>query len=324
MVVIDESGFASLIQNYLINPTGFKLELVDAVLCKPVGRSSANEAPGEYHGEQSSILLSSIPFSEKQGITFGYTGELVMVLLLRAFNRLLEKPSAEAFAERVSKAFQDFARPFPGEPTMCYPHFLLHGIANQTLEGVAGKIEENSRIIHETIANKGAIVQGVGRVSVQGDLYIDLYSGLVEDYFGIACVMAKKGASLVSSASNYIAKASFFVDATNGDLYVLTIQGGSFKDGLGISLASAEDRLHAGEREYARINHTLGMSPRRFVLAKLMEIGKKMGYKKIRVVKPEEHPMFIGHHQGFFGGYELVIRKAGIAINSGCYFEGFL
>ena len=55
MVDIDESGFASVIQNYLINPMGFKLELIDAVLCKPAVRSSADEALGEYHGEQSSI-----------------------------------------------------------------------------------------------------------------------------------------------------------------------------------------------------------------------------------------------------------------------------
>jgi len=45
---------------------------------------------------------------------------------------------------------------------------------------------------------------------------------------------------------------------------------------------------------------------------------------KIKVVKPQHHPMFIERHKGFVGKYEPAIRQAGIQTENGCYLEAVL
>ncbi len=55
-----------------------------------------------------------------------------------------------------------------------------------------------------------------------------------------------------------------------------------------------------------------------------MDFARENGYRKIKVIKPTEHPMFIENHGGFLGNYESVIKKAGIRQENGCYLEADL
>jgi len=66
------------------------------------------------------------------------------------------------------------------------------------------------------------------------------------------------------------------------------------------------------------------MDPRTYILKTISEIGRRESYKKIRVIKPMEHPMFIDCHEGFKARYEPVIMQAGITAVYGCYLEGRL
>jgi len=323
MVKIDTAGFVHKIEEYNVNPDrpedwfhpSGTLMLndgsVESTLCIPVERHSM------YEGH-------NLSFVEAHGIRFGYTTVLVMQLIDRAYNGLADRCNIRKYGEAVAEAMQNFARPFPDEQSeLCYPHFLLHGLVQPTLEEVIDKIDSNGRIIHETLEVGRKLMDEYGQVNLDGNLRLLMSSGCTDDYFGIAHLLAKQDAILVSSASSYITKASFFVDMTNKDIYVMTLQGRRFgpHDPVRAAHPSSQEKRFEAEREYSRIGNVLGMGPRRFILTKVMDFGRDKGFKRIRVIKPEEHPMFIERHEGFFGNYEPVIRKVGITEENDCYFE---
>lgn len=63
-----------------------------------------------------------------------------------------------------------------------YPHFLLHGIEQNTLKAVVAKIEDNSKIIHETRAQATA---HYGHLALPHELALGITGCDTEDYFGI-------------------------------------------------------------------------------------------------------------------------------------------
>lgn len=312
MVRIDVKGFADKIKEYHEDP-----QKPDKWFYPPITKFTVDDDSVESRlciPFEERKIFDGEPYSSvnRRGITFDYTMQLAMQLIERAYNRLTDGSYIQDYAKAVAKAMQRFARPFPkDEVTMCYPHFLLHGIAQPTLEEVADKINTSGRIIHETLSAGDKLREDYGVVKFNGNLRLSMSGGCVDDYFGIAYLLAKQDAVLLSSAASYIAKVSFFVDTTNKEIYVITVKGSKFKD-------------TNQEKEHDRIASGLGMGTRRFLLEKLKQFGKKKGFKKIKVVKPQEHPMFIEGHKGFLGTYEPVIRKAGITEDNGCYLESRL
>ena len=301
MVNIDVTGFAGRVRDYLDSPEGFSQEAVVDTL---------------------NVIDPQSRWKERNGITFGHNTELVMYLLGRAFY-LSQGNDKTGFSHRVAQAVQKFAEPFADTDNLCYPHFLFHGLVQPNLDDVINKIEGNSRIIHETLDDRRRIISEHGSVKLDGGLQLVMSDGLTDDYFGIAYLLAKQDERLIGSSTGYIAKASFFVDKTNGDVYVMTMQGRRFgsHDPVRAAHPSGKEKRLEAEREYSKIGNVLGMGPRRFILEKVADFGKDNGYKIIKVIKPEEHPMFIEEHKGFLANYEPVIRKAGITEDNGCYLE---
>ncbi len=300
MILIDSAAFAKRIEEYLHNQESFNQEaIVDTLnLVNPISK-----------------------FKERMGITFGYNTELVMKLLGRSYSSVSRETSAHHFSERVAQAVQHFADPFPKQDNLCYPHFLFHGLIQPNLDDVVGKIESNSRIIHETLQEKDKMMALHGRVTIDGGFQLTMDNGLTDDYFGIAYLLARDNVKLLNSACGYIAKASFFLDRTNNDIYILTIQGRRYESLGSETLKDEAERKSHGEKEFARIGNILRMSPRRFILMKLKDFGRENRFKHINVIKPEEHPMFIENHEGFWGNYEPVVRKAGITMEVDCYLK---
>ncbi len=301
MVNINVTGFADRLRDYLDFPETFSQEAVVDTL---------------------NLVDPESSFGGRKGITFGHNTELVMYLLGRAFY-LSPGDDKLDFSHNVAQAVQNFAEPFPDTDNLCYPHFLFHGLVQPNIDGVIEKIESNSRIIHETLDNRRRIMAEHGITRLDDGLQLIMAHGLTDDYFGVAYLLAKQDKTLISSATGYITKASFFVDETNNDIYVMTLQGrrfGSNDPVRAIHPSGKAKRLEA-EREYSRIGNVLGRGPRRFILEQVANFGKDNGYKKIKVIKPQEHPMFIEEHNGFLANYEPVIRKAGITEDNGCYLE---
>ncbi len=301
MVKIAVSRFADKIKEYLLSPEKFRQEAVVDTL---------------------NVIDPQSKWGERKGITFGYNTGLVMQLLARAYHSLSNGCDTAEFSVQVAQAVQNFAEPFSNQDNLCYPHFLFHGLVQQNLDGIVEKLECNSRIIHETFGDRNRIMDEHGYVSIDDGLTLAMSNGATDDFFGIAYLLARKNNLLLSSACGYVAKASFFVDITNKDIYVMTLQGRRFDSSdLVNSHSSREEEKLEAEREYSRIGNVLGMSPRRFILEKVMDFGRENGFTRIKVIKPEEHPMFIERHKGFLANYEPVIRKAGITEENGCYLE---
>ncbi len=301
MVVINETGFAEKIEEYLKSPEKFNQEAVVDTL-DPIDQQSK--------------------WNKRKGITFGHNTKLVMQLLARSYSSLPKETDQSYFSQEVAKAVQHFAHPFPNQDNLCYPHFLFHGLVKPSLEDVVDKLRNNSRIIHETLKEKEKIITRHKTEKVTENLQLLMSNGLTDDYFGIAYLLVKQDSPLVSSASGYVAKASFFIDRTENEIYVITLQGRRYES-LG-DHSKKEERVKEGEREYSKIGNILGMSPRRFILTKLMEYGRENGFTRIKVIGPEEHPMAIENHNGFFGSYEAVVRKAGINKEVECYLKAEL
>ncbi|RJQ15877.1 hypothetical protein C4573_07030 [Candidatus Woesearchaeota archaeon] len=302
MVAINIAGFAEKVKEYLECPEQFSEDTITSTL---------------------DLIDPNSAWESRIGIKFAYT-EAMMMAIARAYS-CLQNCQPSAFGSAIADAVQQFAQPFPEQDNLCYPHFLFHGIAQPTLEGIVKKISKNSRIIHETLECRKEVIASYGVQTVHNAFKLSMSDGMTDDYFGIAYLFSKQEQT-PNSATGYIAKCSFFLDETNKDIYVITVQGRRFgyRDPVRAADPIGEKKRLDAEREYSGIGNILGMSPRRFVLMGLANYGKAEGYRRIRVIKPEEHLMFIEGHNGFLGNYAPVIRNAGITTDTECYLEKHL
>lgn len=308
MTRIRSRAFANRIKEFLLDPSSYEEKRFDAslftVVKKP--RAAAMASDDTARAER-----------ELHGLCFGAHIELVMILLSHAYHGLSDRTTIAQYSRAMARAMQSFATPIAvgGCASFPDPNFLLHGINRSTLAAVIRRFESNGRIIHETIARREAFIKKYGgETRLEPGLKMLVEEGAAEDCFGLCCYITRADeAHPHGTDQSYIAKVSFFLDHRRKEIYVITIQG---------------QRVHAADkhrsRNYARLAAALGMDPRAFVLRKVCEFGKAEAYKKIRVIRPAHHPMFLDNHAGFMARYEPVIRQAAINDENGCYLQSAL
>ena len=306
MTKIRSRAFANRIEEFLLDPASYEEKRFDSSLFTVVKKAGNRLAAMD--GEVSSGN------QELHGLCFGAHIELVMILLRHAYLGLRDRTTMAHYAQAMAAAMQTFAEPIRlgGCASFPDPNFLLHGINSTSLAGIIARFESNGRIIHETLARKDAFIKKYGNAtSLDHGLKMLVEEGAAEDCFGLCCYITRADESQPHGTDNsYLAKVSFFLDDLHKEIYVITIQG---------------QRVHATDkhrsRNYARLAAALDMDPRAFVLRKVCELGKADGYKKIRVIRPEHHPMFLDNHAGFMARYEPIIRQAAITDENGCYLQ---
>lgn len=308
MTQIPLQAFTNRIKEYLKNPDYYDEKRFDSSLFTVVtAKRKAEPQAGGPGGE----------YQELHGLCFGAHMELVMILLAHAFKTLVDGTTIDQYSKAMAHAMQTFADPIAvgGCASFPDPNFLLHGINRTTLAAVVKRFESNGRIIHETIALRDHFIDkyGEGLMSDYG-MKIHLEEGAAEDCFGLCCYITKADEPDPHGTDrSYIAKVSFFLDALNQEIYVITIQG---------QRVFHNDKNRS--RYYARLSAKMGMDPRAFVLKKVCELGRAEEYKKIRVVRVIHHPMFLENHDGFIARYEPVVLQAGITEGNGYYLQGAL
>lgn len=308
MTKIRIKAFANRIEEYLIDPASYEEKRFDSSLFTVLKKTRTRAT---LYGDV------SIVDKELHGLCFGPHIELVMILLDHAYRGLHDKTTIHQYAKAIAKAMQSFADPIVvgGCASFPDPNFLLHGINRTTLAAVVERFESNGRIIHETIALNDKFIKKYGKQIYLGHgIKMLVEEGATEDCFGFCCYITKADEPEPHGTDrSYIAKVSFFVDDLNKEIYVITIQG---------QRVNSADKNRS--RNYARLAAELGMDPRTFVLKKVSELGKCEGYKKIRVIKPMDHPMFLDNQEGFMARYEPIIRQAEINEENGCYLQSAL
>jgi len=305
MTTIRQKTFSLRIEEYLQDPASFDEQRFDSSLYQLVPRIVKPTAT-TGSSPQVSEVIRGLCFSDHIG--------LVMILIDRAYRGLKRQTGVKAFARAVAKALQTYAEPIIDGDYACfpYPYFLLHGLKKSTTAKVVRQLEANSRIIHETLAIRAQFMEKYGGpVYLEQDTKMLMEEGATEDTSGICCylTMATEQQPHGTDAS-YIAKVCFFLDTSKREIIVITIQGQRIQQGN-------KER----SRNFARLAHNLKMDPRAYILRNICEIGRRELYKKIRVIKPLEHPMFIDGHCGFKARYEPIIRQADITVENGCYLE---
>ena len=305
MTQIRQKAFSNRIEEYLYNSKSFDDKRFDSSLYQVVTQNKKLKTAAC----PSSQLLKVI-----RGLCFSDHIELVMILIDRAYRGLHDQSSVKTFALAISKALQTYAEPLADGDYACfpYPYFLLHGLEKTTIDKVVRKLEENSRIIHETLAIRAQFMKEfAGPVYLEQNLKMLMEEGSAEDTSGICCYLTNSSEQHPHGTdSSYIAKASFFLDTSNKEIIVITIQGQRVQQGN-------KER----SRDFSRLGHKLQMDPRTFILNNISEIGRQNAYQRIRVIRPLMHPMFIDNHCGFKATYEPIIRHAGINSENGCYLE---
>ncbi|KPJ99741.1 MAG: hypothetical protein AMJ60_03895 [Desulfobacterales bacterium SG8_35] len=308
MTTIRKKTFSHRIEEYLHNSDSFDEQKFDSSLYQVIKqkRDLVTDA-GTF--PRAVKVIRGLSFSDHIG--------LVMILIDRAFRGLRDQTSIKAFSRAIAKALQTYAEPIVDGDYACfpYPYFLLHGLEKTTTDEVVRKLEANGRIIHETLATRAQFMKKYGGpVYLEENLKILMEEGAAEDTSGICCYLTKASEQQPHGTDcSYIAKVSFFLDTSNKEIIVITIQG-----------QRIQKNNKARSRDFARLGHTLQMDPRAYILRKICEIGRQEVYQKIRVVRPQEHPMFFDNHCGFKARYEPVIRQAGIINENGCYLENNL
>ena len=305
MTQIRQKAFSNRIEEYLHNSKSFHQQRFDSSLYQVVKQNITPKTAAC----NSSHLVKVI-----RGLSFSDHIELVMILIDRAYRGLHDRSDVKTFAQAISKALQTYAEPLADGDYTCfpYPYFLLHGLGKTTIDKVIGKLEKNSRVIHETLAIRAQFMKNFnGPVYLEQNLKLLMEEGSAEDTSGICCYLANSSEQHPHGTdSSYIAKASFFLDTSNKEIIVITIQGQRIQQGN-------KER----SRDFARLGHKLQMDPRTFILNNICEIGRKNAYQRIRVIRPMMHPMFFDNHSGFKARYEPIIRQAGINSENGCYLE---
>ena len=253
----------------------------------------------------------------QRGIVMCYDEPEGIGAIARAYSTLKEKPEREVFGKTIADAINRFASFFPeGEHNLCYAHFLLHGIARETLPEVVEQIRTNARIIHEMIAARDTIEEKFGpQKQLEGGLRLQLCRGQTDDFHGLSFQLYHPVQS--ASDSHPFAKAGFFIDTTNNEAIIVNVQGR--KNKLGKSGESLKQDRILG-REFARFAHYhSGQEPRVFVLNRLCDFLTDLGIKAARVIRPEEHVMHIGKHPGFHASYDEILKQAGFEMQDVVY-----
>jgi hypothetical protein len=217
----------------------------------------------------------------------------------------------------MAQAVQSFAKPLTVNDPTSYmePHFLLHGLDKATIAESMAKCEDNGRIIHETLEVRADYMTKYGCKTLLGNgLQMMMENGFAEDKLGICCFITKENEPNPHGSGNcYAAKVSFFLDTSQMEITVITIQG-----------QSVNKAIKNRSRDYARLRARLTIDPRSYLLKKVCEIAKSAGYRRVRVIRPESHPMTIDQHGGFVARYDDLIRELGINHENECYLEGIL
>jgi len=302
---IRQTAFSHRIQQYLHNAGSFDQQRFDSSLYRIVRQNNHQTKTANTPLKAPRVI---------RGLSFSDHIELVMLLIERAYRGLVAQTGARTFSRAIAKALQTYADPIVDGDYACfpYPYFLLHGLDKATTGEVVRKLEENGRIIHETLAARPRFMEKYG-----GPLYLKkntkmlMEEGATEDTSGICCYLTRAAEEHPHGTdSSYIAKVSFFLDTCNMEIIVITIQGQRIQPGN-----------KARSRNFARLAHKLQMDPRAYILKTVCEIGRQEAYQKIRVIRPMEHPMFLDKHDGFKARYDSVIKQAGINTECGCYLE---
>ncbi len=308
MTKIRKRAFANRIVEYLNDADSFSEGRFDASLFSVVKEPRAGGAADGAGSRQVELI---------QGLRFGAHIELVMLLLAHAFQGLGDRTTIKAYAEAMAGAMQSFAEPIANGSLTCFPDptFLMHGLGRATLADIVRRFENNGRIIHETLARRDDFIDSHGRALNLGHgVKMLMEEGAAEDSFGICGYLVREDEEEPHGTDiSYIAKTSFFLDATKGELFVISLQGQRV-------LSAQKER----SRDFARLAARLAMDPRAFVLRKVCEVARSEGYRRVRVVRPDQHPMFLDRHRGFMARYEPVIHQAGIGEENGCYLEARL
>lgn len=306
MTTIRTEAFAGVLQEYLEDPAAFEQERYDASLY-----TLEKTAPGLATPDNAGCreILCGLCFAEHI--------ELVMILLRHGFSGLTDRTTTTEFSRAVAEAIRDFAEPLADGAPSSFPDpsFLLHGLVQTNLEAVIVQIASNGRTIHQTMANRDALIARHGSPTLlDHGIKRLLEHGCCEDYFGICSYLTLADEmDPHGTDSSYIAKTSFFLDRSGDEIIVMTMQGQRVKQ---------NDKKRS--RDYARLAARLRMDPRAWSLLQVCEIGRREGYRKVKVLRPSSHPMYLDHHNGFMGRYEPVIRQAGVVEEYGCYLRGSL
>jgi len=305
MTQIRQRAFSHRIEEYLHNSESFDEQRFDSSLYQVITQNTDLATAGGTSAQRVKVI---------RGLSFSDHIELVMILLDRAYRGLFDQSGVKAFAGAIAKALQTYAEPLADGDYACfpYPYFLLHGLEKTTTGEVVWQLEENSRVMHETLAMRAPFMEKFGGpVYLEQNMKMLMEEGAAEDTSGICCYLTRASEQEPHGTDcSYIAKASFFLDTSNREIIVITIQGQRIQQGN-----------KARSRNFARLGHKLQMDPRAYLLKKICDIGRREAYQRIRVIRPKKHPMFLDSHQGFKARYEPVIRQAGINTECSCYLE---
>jgi hypothetical protein len=302
---IRQKAFANRIEEYLTAPTSYDERRFDSSLYTVVRESRNRIMAGGSINETVKVL---------HGLCFGPHIELVMILLAHAYHGLRDHTRIRDYSRAVSEAIQGFAKPLADGDMACYPNpsFLLHGTRKASLGAIINQLATNGRIIHETMARRAMFISEHGQETPLGHgLKMLMEDGVTEDCYGICCFITREEEEDPHGTdTSYIAKVSFFLDGRDREIYVITIQGQR------VTVDKKEK-----SRDFARLTARLGMDPRTYVLQKVCQAAKSEDFQRVRIIRPQFHPMFIDSHAGFKAEYEPVIRQAGINEENGCYLE---
>ncbi|MEK6961600.1 MAG: hypothetical protein AABX47_10640 [Nanoarchaeota archaeon] len=284
----DLDGFTAELERCLSDPTSFNRNRMNSYLCN-----------------------LKLRLDDRHGLCFDYTIELAMKLFDRAFHNLHDGTTAAGFARKIAGSMADFGDRFNESLVSCYPHFLLHGISADRLDPTLEKIQDNSRIIHETLIERAGFVARHGRSILGNDLESAYCVSDVSDHcFGVTSLLVTN-CRPYGTYYGYVAKFGIFLDKTNREAIGLGVQG--------------QKPTKPGDGEYfARLSHLLRMDPRAYLIQDVMDTLSDEGYARLKVLVPSENPMTLENHSGFLGRYEPALREAGLTNRTGIYLTATL
>ena len=185
MTQIRQKAFSHRIEEYLHNSKSFDQQRFDSSLYQVI-KQNKNLITSDTRSSRVAKVIRGLSFSEHI--------ELVMILIDRAYRGLVDQTGTRVFALAIAKALQTYAEPLTDGDYACfpYPYFLLHGLGKRTIEAVVWQIEENSRVIHETLAIRAQFMEKFdGPVYLEQSMKMLMEEGATEDTSGICCYLTR-------------------------------------------------------------------------------------------------------------------------------------